>query len=401
MATYIDFSSDEEQATSLAQFLNAARTKGKEADNSFVDACAKLASENKYAELWTKLFEESPVLFVETPEKDVEGFFFAIASLLKRLGKDAISQTLPSLLAAITSSEDKAMLRLRILGSIYNILLLPAHRYQIFSRILSYAAASRHPEVVFPHFKQIDQKIAEWGIDEKQTQELYKRIRDLYKQSNRSAEAQRWTIKYLTNIKGSADEVSNEAANAILEAIKTPDLYQFDGLLDVSAIKQLEKDAKHARLHQLLSIFASESLDSFRAFTNSNAGYLQQLGLDETQCTHKMKLLSLATLAAANSEISYASIAKALQINENEVEGWVISSISEGVLEAKMDQLKGTVRVTRSLQRIFTRAQWKQLSENLEAWKKNVQTLLQTLSDCKHQTQQQVSELQREDVTQI
>jgi len=273
---------------------------------------------------------------------------------------------------------------------------------KFFSRIISYAAASKHPEVVFPHFKDIDQKISEWGIDEKQIQDLYKRIRDLYKQSNKSAEAQKWTIKYLTNIKGSADEVSNEAANAVLEAIKTSDLYQFDGLLDVTAIKQLEKDAKYARLHQLLSIFVSESLDSFKAFTTANSGYLQQLGLDEAQCTHKMKLLSLATLAAANSEISYASIAKALQIKESEVEGWVISAISEGVIEAKMDQLKNTVRVTRSLQRIFTRAQWKQLSENLEAWKKNIQTLLQTLQDCKLQTQLQASELtQREDVTQI
>ena len=58
-----------------------------------------------------------------------------------------------------------------------------------------------------------------------------------------------------------------------------------------------------------------------------------------------MKLLSLATLAANNSEISYSSIAKALQINEDEVESCVIASISEGVLEAKMDQLKRTVRV--------------------------------------------------------
>lgn len=399
MATYIDFSSEEEQANTLAQFLNAARPT---ADDPFTETCAKLSSENKFAALWTKLLEESSVLFGETPEKDVEGFFFAVVSLLNRLGPGGIGETLPSLLGAITSSFDKPMLRLRILGSIYNILTSSTHRYQIFSRIISYAAASKHPEVVFPHFKDIDQKVSDWGIDEKQTQDLYKQIRDLYKQCNKSAEAQRWTIKYLTNIKGSADEVSNEAANAVLEAIKTPDLYQFDGLLDVAAIKQLEKDVKHARLHKLLSIFVSESLDSFKAFTTANAGYLQQLGLDEAQCTHKMKLLSLATLAAANPEIPYSSIAKALQIKENEVEGWVISAISEGVIEAKMDQLKGTVRVTRSLQRIFTRAQWKQLSENLEAWKKNVQTLLQTLQDCKHQTQLQASELtQREDVTQI
>lgn len=57
---------------------------------------------------------------------------------------------------------------------------------------------------------------------------------------------------------------------------------------------------------------------------------------------------------------------------------------------------------SRSLQRVFTRAQWKYLSENLAAWKKNVQTLLQTLQDCKHQTQQVAIELSKAgDVTQI
>ena len=56
----------------------------------------------------------------------------------------------------------------------------------------------------------------------------------------------------------------------------------------------------------------------------------------------------------------------------------------------------------RSLQRIFTQSQWKQLSENLGVWKKNVQNLLQTVQDCKQQSQQQFSELiQKEDVTQI
>jgi len=333
----------------------------------------------------------------------VEGFFFALTSLLKRLGPETVTKTLPSLLGAITSSaEDKTMLRLRILGSVYNILVSPSDRPQIFARILSFAAASRHPEVVFPHFKDIDRKIAEWGIDEKRTQDLYKQIRDFYKNSNKSAETQKWTIKYLANIKGNGDEVTNEAVGAILEAIKIPDVYHFEGLLEVPAIKQLEKDPKHGRLYQLLTIFVSEPLEAFKSFTTGNPGYLQQLGLDEAQCTHKMKLLSLATLGAANPEVSYATIAKALQINEDEVESWVISAISEGVLEAKMDQLRRTVRVTRSLQRVFTRAQWKQLSENLEAWKKNVQTLLQTLQDCKHQTQQQFTELtQKEDVTQI
>jgi len=404
MATYIDFTPDEEQALLLAQFLNTIlKTKGKETGDSFYEDCTKLVTDSR-AELWNKLLDEAPILFSEASEKDVEGFFYSITSLLKRLGPEAVRQTLPRLLKAITSSaEDKSLLRLRILGSIYNILdTHPTVRYEIFNTVMNFASASKHPEIIIPQFRDIERRISEWGIDEKQMRDLYKRIRDLYRQSNKSVDAYKWTVKYVSTLSGTQDEVTTESVNAVLDAIKSVAVYQFDGLLDVTPIKQLEKDSKYSKIYQLLKIFAGETLDAFKSFTNANPGYLKQLGLDEDQLTHKMKLLTLASLAASNHEITYAAIAKALQINADDVEGWVITAISEGLLEAKMNQLKNTVRVTRSIQRVFTRAQWKYLSENLAAWKKNIQILLQTLQDCKYQTQQVASELSRAgDVTQI
>ncbi len=58
-----------------------------------------------------------------------------------------------------------------------------------------------------------------------------------------------------------------------------------------------------------------------------------------------MRLLSLATLGAANQEIPYALIAKTLQLDESEVETWVITAMSEDVLDAKMDQLRRVVTI--------------------------------------------------------
>jgi len=148
-----------------------------------------------------------------------------------------------------------------------------------------------------------------------------------------------------------------------------------------------------------------DSFDTFKIFIDGNPGILKQLGLDEEGITKKIKYLSLASLASVQHEISYSVIAKALQINENEVEQWIIAAIGEGILEAKMSQIKAVVRVTRSLQRVFTRTQWKLLSENLGVWKKNVSILLTTLEERKHQTKQQALEFARgtggDDVTQI
>jgi hypothetical protein len=68
-------------------------------------------------------------------------------------------------------------------------------------------------------------------------------------------------------------------------------------------------------------------------------------GLDYDLCAKKMRLLSLATLAAAERELTYSTIAKALSVSESEVEHWVIMAVAEHIIVGKMDQTKRTVSV--------------------------------------------------------
>lgn len=63
------------------------------------------------------------------------------------------------------------------------------------------------------------------------------------------------------------------------------------------------------------------------------------------ESTRKLQLLTLCSLAVTNNTLSYSAIAKALQINESEVETWVINGIGENVLDAKLDQQKQIVLV--------------------------------------------------------
>lgn len=113
-----------------------------------------------------------------------------------------------------------------------------------------------------------------------------------------------------------------------------------------------------------------------------------------------MQLLSLASLAAEQRELPFDRIAEALQIKPEEVEHWVISAIGAKLIDAKMDQLRRVVLVTyvllpsiaicvcrsshdalrsRSAQRVFTNAQWKQLAGSLQAWRGNLQNVLKVI----------------------
>jgi len=93
-----------------------------------------------------------------------------------------------------------------------------------------------------------------------------------------------------------------------------------------------------------------------------------------------MRLLQLCSLASGDQkEISYAAIAKSLQVAEGDVENWVVDSISQGLLEASMDQFKQCITVTRCVQRSFGPEHWKSLSVKLSAVRRNVGQILETI----------------------
>ena len=52
--------------------------------------------------------------------------------------------------------------------------------------------------------------------------------------------------------------VRSKAAEAITDFIRFPDLYQFD-LLEVDAVKQLQKDPEYGPLYQLLSMMLTSA----------------------------------------------------------------------------------------------------------------------------------------------
>jgi translation initiation factor 3 subunit M len=398
MATFIDFMLEDEQAQEISRFVNKIKSKGKEGDDAFEKECAKLIEGKQLVELLKKLADESVILFPEAADKEIEGFFFVLVSLLKKLPKTSHHDVLMHIINALTSpSEEKKLLRLKILSNLHDILQDPQLKYELFIATLKFARTTRHVDLVIPYFKDIESRIREWGITDKQTRELYKLIRDSLKASNKSIESYTWTMKYLSTFEKGFDQTEavsarEEAVNAALDAIRLPDLYQFDTLLDSLPIKQLENDNtnNNSKLLQLLKIFVSGSYDDFAKFHSENPDFIKSAGLDHEECVRKMRLLSLATLAAANQEVSYSVIAKALQVPEEEVEVWVIMAIGESVLEGKMDQLRKLLIVSRSLQRVFTAAQWKQLNDRLTVWKGNLSVILKTLQDCKQQQQHQL-----------
>jgi len=200
-------------------------------------------------------------------------------------------------------------------------------------------------------------------------------------------ESLKFLTKYLATFSNEdaqvLDEAKEEAVRAVIEFVKASSIFQCD-LLDLPAVAQLEKDAKYAPVYQLLKIFLTQRLNAYTEFQNANSGFLQSYGLSNEDCVTKMRLLSLVDLASDESgKIPYTSIKDTLQVNEQDVELWIVKAITAKLIECKMDQMNQVLIVSRSSEREFGTKQWQSLRTKLATWKDNISSIITTIESNK------------------
>lgn len=76
----------------------------------------------------------------------------------------------------------------------------------------------------------------------------------------------------------------------------------------------------------LVQIYQTGTLASFRQWVSANASVVSEHQLDERVLEKKMRVLALVGLCASkeDGEVSYQEIADALEVDEKDVEVWVI-----------------------------------------------------------------------------
>jgi len=149
-------------------------------------------------------------------------------------------------------------------------------------------------------------------------------------------------------------------------------------------VAALKGSKAHGDLHELLTIFSTGSLKAFNAFAAAKpAGLWATYALDKAACADSMRLLTLTSLAAEKPEVPYAEVAEALEVPLEAVEEWVVKAIAATLLDAKLDQQAGLLRVSRAAHRKFGPAEWAKLTAKLGTWKGSLAQILATVSAAK------------------
>ena len=207
-------------------------------------------------------------------------------------------------------------------------------------------------------------------------------------------------------------EISNAQARklslrALRSALVQADHFDFSDLMTVEAIQSLGKT--DPIWFELLEIFHGKLLDDYEDFRTEHDdddhndseddddedgsssddeedkghSWLERNGLSDMVLTRKIRLLTLASLAASSSTTSrslpYSTISRALQIPSDDVEMWVIDVIRAGLVEGKLSQSTQTFLIHRATHRIFALPQWRQLSASLALWHDSLRKVLDVL----------------------
>ena len=195
--------------------------------------------------------------------------------------------------------------------------------------------------------------------------------------------------------KDPAEISSKEAQDLSLRALKIALLsnthFDFHDLTSLPTIQALSDS--HPVYSELLEIFSEKELEDYNDFLDEHDTFVEDEGLDNSKLHRKVRLLTLASLAAStnNKELEYKRIGKALQIPAEDVEMWVIDVIRAGLVEGKLSQQRQMFLVHRTTYRVFGEKQWREVATRLDQWKESLKNVKEIIS-----RERQQAEVQKE-----
>eukprot|EP01068_Selenidium_serpulae_P011483 Selendium_serpulae@DN5670_c0_g1_i1.p1 len=329
--------------------------------------------------------------------KETEEFFIVLISLIKRVEEEVPPpDENPSLQNMILDFHSKVgqlddpefvELRLRLLQVLYNALRPTfSYRFATFMCILKYAAAQKIFDQLMPYVDFIDSWIQDWRISSKQRKQLFLLLGTELKKINRQTESFNFLLRFLQEFQGCQDPKElNEPANAeaaltlALEAAKHRDVLYVDHMLRLNAIQNLTQNGNQLAV-DLLKIYESGNKSDLESFFAKNADFCTKHSLDYDSCLAKLNIVCLAG-CANQSSFTLASVSSNLDLSIEKSEELVAKAISEGVLDAKFDQVNQIVRVRSPMKRQFTNADWVDLQSKLAQWTDSTKHFLKELQD--------------------
>lgn len=349
---------------------------------AFLEQCAALVAEDKFEAYLAKGIEHLDLVFAKSSEKECECVSTLLVHAVARCPEASTIAAARSLAAALSSKvDDRAEERLTALLNLHGITSRP--EVQLPTLVATTEYARRHPRLAniltaWARGKP-EQWVTQWALTDAQSRELYLALAALVKASLEKSAPIDYLRLVISALKlaqeGDLEAIAQlkpHAVAAVAEYTRNPNFYQSD-LGELPAVKSLALDPNHAPLYKLMTSLLSGDISAFRQAATPEA--LEQAGFSSEAALYKARMSALLALAAKAGylEIPYVDVKKALDITEDDqVEAFVVKAVGSKLLEGKIDQVKGTISVTRCTIRSFGPSEWRAVKARLAGWREQL-----------------------------
>jgi len=373
-----DVTNEPIQIQEIATFLSKLDTT--EAAQTKFAEYKTLVETNQVGECFNKLASELDLLFSHADDSKIVSFFALFASLLikrESIGKDL----LPKVVSNIASSHTHKEVRLQILGDIFNLDSSPPRRFHHLHTIFQYAVETDQLESIQHHINNIDDWTYDLKLDAKQVRKLLAAILPGLKNSPESRDI---FIRFLQSFETS--EVLGEEFSEITERSLMNFMKDSTTTFETSELDELVHDCpvlgvslKGRPVLELLEIFVAGNLRQFEAFAAKNEKFLSESGLSRETATEVISYSLLSRLFSTSRNVTYAEVAKELEVTEDDVELIVINAVTSGLVDARLNQPEKTISVRHAPHRNYTEKEWRNLGQRVDVFKDNILELVKEL----------------------
>mmetsp|Transcript_5332 Transcript_5332/g.10978 ORF Transcript_5332/g.10978 Transcript_5332/m.10978 type:complete len:453 (-) Transcript_5332:590-1948(-) len=318
-----------------------------------------------------------------------------VAHTLVKWGCRMEDDVVVELLKALTQSASRCYAdeRIRALAVLYNDVpeVKSALRLSLYMGLIQLAGTLGKPNRVRALLASVHQLSRCWNLDALQKRKLLSAAIDALSSNGLADESIEIKERILESLQGSPvnelDEYAELASGTVREVLASSRIFRFDHILDLDVVQNLRIKDKYRSLLQLLEVFVRGGLEDLRSLVSEGRTSLDDLGMDFEFLTWKMRMLTLSSLARESQVVQYRDVERQLDIDESDVEKWVIEAIASGLMEGKMNQIERTISIDRVSHRSFNADQWIPLSEKINIWQANVSELIQIIRVAKKNVQ--------------
>jgi phage antirepressor YoqD-like protein len=140
----------------------------------------------------------------------------------------------------------------------------------------------------------------------------------------------------------------------IANAIKGPQVINFEEVMIIEAVQDLKKSSKD--LFDLIDLFLKADVAAFKKNVSKMNKLMETQKINLEQAILKKQYIDVCSIQS--EVISFQDLAKLLDIKQDDLEEWVIEAMSNDILDAKIDQVSEKVIIKTSKLRNMQKEEW-------------------------------------------